>query len=129
MKATRRSVLAGALAVPTVAAIPTTAAARVGKPLLLHDPSLKAGRRFAEAYGGETLPIEGDRIRFARAVFERRPSFVVGVSRPADALLIEEVGREAGYLPADDAKVREMTAAAQPLDPGLVLGWVLVPRT
>src|SRR5687768_18064786 len=54
-----------------------------------------AGRRFAGAYGGEALAIEGDRIRFARAVFARRPAFVVGVSRPADALLIEEVAREA----------------------------------
>jgi len=86
------------------------------------------GRRFAEAYGGEALPIAGDRIRFARAVFERRPAFVIGVSRPADALLIEDVGREAGYLPADDKTVREMTATAQPLDRGLVLGWVLAPK-
>ena len=128
MKATRRGVLAGALAVPAVAAVPRVASARGGAAVLLHDPSLEAGRRFAEAYGGEALPIEGDRIRFARAVFAKRPAFVVGVSRPADALLIEDVGREAGYALADDATVREMTAAAQPLDRGLVLGWVLAPR-
>jgi len=129
VKATRRGVLGGALAVPAVAGLPRVAAARGGSAVLLHDASLEAGRRFAEAYGGEALPIEGDRIRFARAVFEQRPSFVVGVSRPADALLIEEVGREAGYAPAEDARVREMTAAAQPLDHGLVLGWVLAPRS
>ena len=129
MKATRRGVLAGALAAPAVAGLPRVASARAGQALLLHDPSLKAGRRFAEAYPGEALAIAGDRIRFARAVFEQRPAFVVGVSRPADALLIEEVGREAGYAPADDATVRELTAAAQPLDRGLVLGWVLAPRT
>src|SRR5688572_8010331 len=105
MRATRRGVLAGALAVPAVAGLPEAASARAGKPVLLHDPSLEAGRRLAEAYPGETLPIEGDRIRFARAVLERRPSFVVGVSRPADALLIDEVAREAGYAPAEDAKV------------------------
>jgi hypothetical protein len=128
VKATRRGVLAGALAVPAVAGLPRAASAQVGKAMLLHDPSLVAGRRFAEACGGEALAIEGDRIRFARAVFEQRPAFVVGVSRPADALLIEEVAREAGYLPAVDAKVREMTAAAQPLDRGLVVGWVLAPR-
>jgi hypothetical protein len=120
-------VLAGALAVPAVAGVPRLARARESKALLVHDPALEAGRRFAEAYDGDALPIEGDRIRFARAVFARRPAFVVGVSRPADALLIEEVGREAGYMPADDAMVREMTAAAQPLDRGLVLGWVLAP--
>jgi len=127
MKATRRGVLAGALAVPAVAGLPRAASARSGKGVLLHDPSLAAGRRFAEAHAGEARPIEGDRIRFARAVFERRPAFVVGISRPADALLIEDVAREAGYIPANDARVREMTAAAQPLDKGLVLGWVLAP--
>jgi hypothetical protein len=129
VKATRRGVLAGALAGPAVAVLPHMASARAGKALLLHDPSLEAARRFAEAYDGEALAIAGDRIRFARAVFEQRPAFVVGVSRPADALLIEEVGREAGYVPADDAKVSEMTAAAQPLDRGLVVGWVLTPKS
>jgi hypothetical protein len=129
MKATRRGVLAGALAVPAVAGLPGAASARGAKAVLLHDPSLEAGRRFSGAFTGKVLPIEGDRIRFARAVFAQGPSFVVGMSRPADALLIEEVAREAGYLPADDARVREMTAAAQPLDRGLVLGWVLAPRS
>jgi len=129
VKATRRGVLAGAAAVSAVVGVPRVAAARGGGAVLLHDPSLEAGRRFAEAYGGEVLPISGDRIVFARAVFARRPAFVVGVSRPADALLIEEVGREAGYVLADDKTVRELTEAAQPLDRGLVLGWVLAPRS
>ena len=129
MRATRRGVLAGALAAPVLAGLPRVASASGGDAVLLHDPSLEAGRRFAEAYAGKALPIEGDRIRFARAVFAKRPAFVVGVSRPADALLIEDVGREAGYVRADDKMVREMTAAAQPLDRGLVLGWVLVPRS
>ena len=129
MRATRRGVLAGALAIPGMAGLPRAASAGTGSAVLLHDSSLEAGRRFAAAYGGAALPIEGDRIRFARAVFERRPSYVIGVSRSADALLIEDVGREAGYLLADEDKIREMTAAAQPLDRGLVLGWVLVPRS
>ena len=128
MKATRREALKGALAVPAVAAVPGIAAASGGESILLHDPALEAGRRFAEAYGGKALPIEGDRIRFARAVFARHPAFVVGVSRPADALLIEDVAREAGYASADERTVRELTEAAQPLDRGLVLGWVLAPR-
>ena len=126
MKATRREALLGALAVPAVAGMPRMKSATGS--LLLHDPSLTAGRRLAGTHGGEVLAIEGDRIRFARAVFERRPVMVVGVSRPADALLIEEVGREAGYAPvgegADD--LREMIAGAR--DRGLVLGWVLAPR-
>lgn len=129
MKASRRGVLAGALAVPAVAGVPRLASAKAGAAVLLHDASLEAGRRFAEAYGGEALPIEGDRIVLARKVFARNPAYVVGVSRPADALLIEDVAREAGYLPADDKTVRELTAAAEPLDRGLVLGWVLAPRT
>ena len=129
MRATRRGVLAGALAIPGMAGLPRAASAGTGSAVLLHDSSLEAGRRFAAAYGGAALPIEGDRIRFARAVFERRPAYVIGVSRSADALLIEDVGREAGYLLADEDKIREMTAAAQPLDRGLVLGWVLVPRS
>lgn len=128
MKATRRGVLAGGLAVPALAGVPRLARARGGEAVLLHDPSLAAGRRFAQAHRGEALPIEGDRIRFARAVFAKRPAFVVGISRPADALLIEDVGREAGYAPADDKTVRELIEAAQPLDRGLVLGWVLAPE-
>jgi hypothetical protein len=70
--------------------------------ILLHDPSLAEGRRFAAAAGArgdKAVPIKGDRIRFARAVFERAPALVIGVSRSADALLIEEVGRETGYVP------------------------------
>ena len=125
---TRREALMGALAVPAAAGLPGVALARSNSALLLHDPTLVAGRRLAQAHGGEALAIEGDRIRFAHAVFEQRPAFVVGVSRPADALLVEEVAREAGYLPVDDAKVREMTASAQPLDRGLVVGWVLAPK-
>lgn len=128
MKTSRRTVLAGALAVPAFASLPHAAAAKAGKPVLLHDASLAAGRRLAEAHAGTALPIEGDRIRFARAVFAQRPSYVVGVSRPADALLIEDVAREAGYVRVTDERVRDLTAAAQPLDRGLVLGWVLAPK-
>lgn len=96
---------------------------------MLHDPALEAGRRFADAgraKGNEVLAIDGDRIRFARTVFERKPALVVGVSRPADALLIEEVAREAGYraVVADDA-LRGLIEASP--DRGLVIGWVLAP--
>lgn len=129
MKATRREALAGALAVPAFAALPRTAIARGANTVLLHDPALEAGRRLAEAHGERALAIEGDRIRFARAVFMRRPSLVFGVSRPADALLIGEVGREAGYVAVGEgtAGLAEMIAAARPRDRGLVLGWILAP--
>jgi hypothetical protein len=99
VKATRREALKGALAVPAVAGLPRTSWARHGAAVLLYDASLQADRHLAEAHIGQVVPIEGDRIRFARAVFERRPSLVIGLSRHADALLIEEVAREVGYRP------------------------------
>jgi len=100
IRATRRSVMAGALAVPTVAGLAGWRWQHGENSVLLYDPALAAGRRFAgagEAQGGAVRAIEGDRIRFAHAVFERRPALVAGVSRHADALLIEDVAQEAGY--------------------------------
>lgn len=133
MKATRREALKGALAVPTLAGLPQWRWRHGASLLLLHDPSLEAARRVAaagQARGEEVVAIEGDRIRFARDVFARRPAYVVGVSRPADALLIEDVGREAGYVPdsAATAALDEMMARSPARDRGLVLGWVLAPR-
>jgi len=116
MKATRRGVLAGALAVPAVAGVPTAVWARDNTVVLVHDPALTAGRRLAGVHDGEVLAISGDRIRFARALCARRPSLVVGVTRSADALLIEDVAREAGYVP--------VTA---PASLG-TSGWALAPR-
>ena len=43
------------------------------------------------------LPIDGDRIRFAREVFAARPAYVAGVTRQADLVLIEDVAGEFGY--------------------------------
>ena len=128
IRATRRGVLAGAVAMPAAAALPVRAFAAGAGSLLVHDPSLEAGRRVAAAHRWEVLAIEGDRIRFARSVFERRPALVVGVSRPADALLIEEVAREAGYATVSSGaeSLRELIGASA--DRGLVLGWVLAPR-
>ena len=99
IRATRREAVLGALAVPAVAGLPKAALARGTGAVLLHDPALAAARHLAAMHGGEALAIEGDRIRFARALFERAPALVVGVSRAADAVLIEDVGREAGYVP------------------------------
>ena len=129
MKATRRDALKAALALPAVASLPSAARARSGTPVLVHDAALAAGRHMAKAHAGPILAIEGDRIRFARALFERRPSLVVGVSRHADALLIADVGREAGYrLARSGAALQEIMAGFETLDRGLVVGWVLAPR-
>jgi len=100
IRATRRTVMAGALAVPTVAGLASWRWRHGEASLLLYDPALVAGRRFAEAgeaQGGAVHAIEGDRIRFTRAMLEQRPSLIAGVSRHADALLIEDVAQEAGY--------------------------------
>jgi hypothetical protein len=118
IRASRRSVMAGALAVPAAAHAARLRFARTSAPVLLHDPALQAGRRFAEAgkaAGARVLVIEGDRIRFARAVFAARPAYVQGVSRQADAVLIEDVAREFGYR-------HEALRASGP-----VLEWRLVP--
>lgn len=100
IRTTRRSLLAGALAVPTVAGLAHWRWRHGETSLLLHDASLAAGRRFADAgraQGGRVLAIEGDRVRFTRMALERRPSLIAGVSRHADALMIADVAGEAGY--------------------------------
>jgi hypothetical protein len=120
IRASRRAVVAAALAAPVASRAAGVTLAAKGEPVLLHDPKLLAGRRFAEAgraAGRKVLPIEGDRIRFARAVFAARPAYVQGVTRQADAVLIEDVGREFGYR-------REALCVA-----GHTLEWRLVPRT
>lgn len=120
IRATRRGALAGALALPAVASFAKTPKRKASGTVLLHDPSLEAGRRFAavaQEHGDRSLAIEGDRIRFARAVFEKTPALVVGTSRAADAVLIEDVGREADYVP-----VPVPTALAGPFT------WALAPR-
>ena len=120
IRATRRAVVAGALALPMAArASGFTLGARTGA-VLLHDPALEAGRRFAEAgrsAGATILAIDGDRIRFARQVFATQPAYVAGLSRQADVVLIEDVAREFGYR-------REALCASGP-----VLEWRFVPRS
>ena len=120
IRATRRAALAGVLALPAAASLAKAPKRKPSGTVLLHDPSLEAGRRFAasaQMRGDKALPIEGVRIRFARAVFERAPALMVGVSRSADAMLIEDVGREAGYVPvAVPAPLADRSA------------WALAPR-
>jgi len=127
ISATRREALLGALAIPAVAGVPRIE--RNVPTVVVLDPTLAASRRIAAAYDGQIVTIEGDAIRLARALFERRPWLVVGVSRPADALLIEEVGREAGYaLVSEGTEALRELIETPPRDSGLVLGWVLAPR-
>jgi hypothetical protein len=103
IRATRRGALAGALALPAAAAMAKSARRAPSGTVVLYDPTFQGARSFAASAqlqdGASALRIQGDRIRFARALFERMPALVVGVSRSADAVLIEDVAREAGYVP------------------------------
>lgn len=131
IRATRRGALAGALALPAVASLAKSPKRMASGTVLLHDPSLEAGRQFAasaQARGDKVLAIEGDRIRFARAVFERTPALVIGVSRSADAVMIEDVGREFGYGPVEPGAeaMRDLISGDKDSGPGLT--WILAPR-
>ena len=127
MRATRRGALAGALALPAAAAMAKTARRAPSGTVVLYDPSFQGARSFAasaQLQGGATaLRIHGDRVRFARALFERMPALVVGVSRSADAVLIEDVACEAGYVP-----VAVPPKLARMLHKTSARGWALAPR-
>ncbi|QZH75792.1 MAG: hypothetical protein JY451_04165 [Erythrobacter sp.] len=99
MKVSRRNVLAGAAAVP-LAGLASWRWSYHGGAVLVHDPMLAAGREFAAVTlvdGRQSLALEGDRIRFARELFASRPLLVRGVTRQADAVLLEDVAGEEGY--------------------------------
>ena len=126
IRASRRAALAGALALPAGAAMAKASRRVASGTIVLYDPSYEGARSFAasaRAQGAGAKAIEGDRVRFARAVLKGRPALVVGVSRAADAVLIEDIAREAGYTPV-------------PVPPGLARmvhktsarSWALAPR-
>lgn len=117
IRANRRAVLGGALAVPTISGLATWRWRHGEQRVLLHDPALEAGRRFAAA-GGSSRAIEGDRIRFAREVFAARPALVAGVSRYADLVLIADVAAEAGYVLAAEFEGRGRQCTSSRCLPG-----------
>jgi hypothetical protein len=126
IRATRRGALAGALALPAAAAVAKSAKRAPSGTIVLYDPSYQGARSFAvsaQVRGAEALLIEGDRIRFARAVFARMPAMVVGISRSADAVLIEDVGREAGYV-----AISVPPGIAELLHSKSARPWALAPR-
>lgn len=119
MKLSRRGLLAGAVAVPAAAGLANWQWRHGHGTVLLFDPEMAEGRAFANvgsAWNRRVFPIEGDRIRFGRDIFARRPAIVQGVSRQADAILLEEVGAEAGY---------ERSAFAVDGD---AIRWTMMPR-
>lgn len=128
MKLSRRGMLKGGLVAGVVSgamAAPAAASAaewqwRHGHgSVLLFDPDLAEGRAFADsaqAWNRDVMAIEGDRVRFARMVFEGRPAIVRGVSQQADAVLVQDVAEEMGY---------ERTALTVEGD---ALTWTIQPR-
>ena len=121
IRASRRAVLGGAVAVPTLSGLAAWRWRHGEQRVLLHDPALEAGRRFAaaaSAQGANPRAIEGDRVRFTRKVLEARPALVAGVSRYADLLLIADVAREAGYIQAATLHTRMGRCANAECHPG-----------
>lgn len=119
MKVSRRGVLAGAAALPIATQARGWRWEHHGDTVLLYDAQLPAAQTFAAAgreAGRTVIALDGDRIRLARELFAGRPALVRGVSRQADAVLVEEVASEAGY-----------TLVAQRVD-GVVIDWTLAPR-
>ena len=115
IRTTRRAAMMGALAVPTVAGLAHWRGKHGERSVLLHDPALAAGKRFAEAgqaRGADVRAIEGDRIRFSRQVLESRPALIAGVSRHADFILIEDAARE--RAPGTSASPAGRASAAWP---------------
>jgi len=101
MKTTRRGLMAGALAVPTLAGLASWRWQHGEDSVLLHDATLAAGRRFAEAgraAGGRMLALGRDPIRLAQEVSRERPALIAGLSSYADALLFEEAAAEQGFV-------------------------------
>ncbi|MBV2149014.1 hypothetical protein KRZ98_12050 [Sphingobium sp. AS12] len=97
---TRRGFLASAAVASALAGSGGAMAARTGGALLLHDPGLGAGQRFAAragALGAASLALEGDRVRQVRGLLTDEPSALFGITRRSDELLIGEIAAEAGY--------------------------------
>jgi hypothetical protein len=123
----------GTLVLPAAASLAKAPKRKPSGTVLLHDPSLDAGRRFAasaHARGDKVMAIEGDRIRFAREIFEQTPALVIGVSRQADAVLIEDVAREAGYGSVSLRKgaLAERLTEVRTAEGEQALTWVLARR-
>lgn len=100
MRTTRRAMMLGSLATPTLAAMPQWRWPRGERSALVFDKSLAAGLRFEAAGrvgGASPLAITGDRVRFTRTILEDRPALLAGLTRSADSLMVEEIAAELGY--------------------------------
>ncbi|MBU0931853.1 MAG: hypothetical protein KJ585_07630 [Alphaproteobacteria bacterium] len=94
----RRGFLASAVVASAALASGRAEAATV--PLLLHDPELSAGRRFAaraQWLGAQSVALAGDRVRQMQALLVSAPAAIFAVTRRSDELLVGEIAAEAGY--------------------------------
>lgn len=100
IKASRRAVMVGALAVPTLSGLAAWRWRHGEARVLLHDAELEAGRRFAHAARSQGLAstaIDGDRVRFMRQMLAEKPALVAGISRHAEMQLLADIAQEEGY--------------------------------
>lgn len=102
MRPDRRTVLAVAGALAGAATVAKAAERVRPRALILFDPEEPAARAFAEARGGKSAPIKGDRIRLARRLLTANgPERLTVIGRHADVLLLSEAAGEAGYRRVD----------------------------
>lgn len=70
------------------------------KALFVYEPTLPAAlyRRLAAQAPGSLalLPMQGERVRFARACLAQGPDWLGGLIRPADLLILAGTAEEAG---------------------------------
>lgn len=96
----RRAFVATAASVPALlGAAPAPAVGATGAALLLYDPQVEAGRRFAAraaTLGTRAVPLVGDRVALLRPLLGGVPA-LWGVSRHADALLVADIAHEQGF--------------------------------
>jgi len=98
----RRTFVAGALAVPTlgVGAAWGRADACAAESALLYDPTLAAARAFAahaHKLGGVATQVGRDRVRLVKAMLAARPRAIWGVTRPALLHVVADGARTSGY--------------------------------
>jgi hypothetical protein len=114
----RRGLMAGALAVPTLAGLASWRWKHGEQALLLHDPTLVAGLRFADAAQGRSRAVRGDRVRFMHGELLSKPALVVGVTRHADQFLMADIAREHGYVEAAILHARQGRCMGNQCRPG-----------
>jgi hypothetical protein len=99
----RREFLRFVAALPGAALLgwrPAPVVAASSPMVFVYEPSLPESvwRRVATRHGPlEVRPLEGDRVRFARALLARAPQAISGLTRHVDLLLLAGTAEEEGF--------------------------------